>query len=191
MEYKELTDLELCRLASRGETKAIETLYKRHYELMLNFGLKYFNDADFIKDCIQDLFVKLICNPRLFSNVIYVRPWLLVALKNIIFDRLKTIKPHFPLDELPFSEISEEFIITAIREQMSDEEIDERQKVINAFNRLNGNQRMAVYLRYVKGLTHKELALMLNIKEQSSMNLLHRALTKLRRLLGGLCVLWF
>ena len=51
-----MSDKELVELASVGEMKAIEVLYSRHYELLLNFGMKYFSDIDFVKDCIQDLF---------------------------------------------------------------------------------------------------------------------------------------
>ena len=179
MEY--IDDIRLCELAASGELAAIEMLYKRHYELMLNFGLKYYNECDFIMDCIQDLFVKLICHPSLFAGVRYVRPWLLTSLRNIIFDRLKSVKPHIPLEELPFAEIDQDFFILTVAEQLSDEDIHRRQKVMDAFKHLNGNQRMAVYLHYFKGLSHKEVSIMLHMKEQSSMNLLSRALMKLRR----------
>ena len=33
-----MSDKELVELASVGEMKAIEVLYSRHYELLLNFG---------------------------------------------------------------------------------------------------------------------------------------------------------
>lgn len=183
---KHIDDIQLCEIAASGELAAIEALYKRHYELMVNFGLKYYNDTDFIMDCIQDLFVKLICRPSLFSGVRYVRPWLLASLRNIIFDRLKTIKAHVSLDELPFSEIDQDFFMSTVDDRLSDEEISRRKKVVDAFKHLNGNQRMAVYLHYFKGLSHKEVSILLNMKEQSSMNLLSRALIKLRRHLSML-----
>lgn len=108
MEY--IDDIRFCRLAASGELTAIEMLYKHHYELMLNFGLKYCNDSDFIMDCIQDLFVKLICHPSLFADVRSVRPWLLISLRNIIFDKLKSIKNNIPLEELPFADIDRGFL---------------------------------------------------------------------------------
>ena len=116
---KHIDDIQLCEIAAGGELAAIEALYKRHYELMVNFGLKYYNDTDFIMDCIQDLFVKLICRPSLFSGVRYVRPWLLASLRNIIFDRLKTIKAHVSLDELPFSEIDQDFFMSTVDDRLS------------------------------------------------------------------------
>ena len=184
MEY--IDDIRLCELAANAELTAIEMLYKRHYELMLNFGLKYSNDSDFVMDCIQDLFEKLICHPSLFSGVKYVRPWLLITLRNIIFNKLKTVKTHISLEELPFAGIDEDLFLISVSEQFSDEEMHRRQKVVDAFKRLNGNQRMAIYLHYFKGLSHKEVSVLLHMKEQSSMNLLSRALIKLRRHLSKL-----
>ena len=46
-----MSDKELVELASVGEMKAIEVLYSRHYELLLNFGMKYFSDIDFSDGC--------------------------------------------------------------------------------------------------------------------------------------------
>lgn len=44
------------------------------------------------------------------------------------------------------------------------------------------NQREAVYLKYVTGLQHKEIAEILNINEESARKLLYRAMGKLRKL---------
>lgn len=104
---------------------------------------------------------------------------------------VKTVKTHIFLEELPFAGIDEDLFVISVSEQFSDEEIHRRQKVVDAFKRLNGNQRMAIYLHYFKGLSHKEVSVLLHMKEQSSMNLLSRALIKLRRHLSKLPLLSF
>ena len=53
----------------------------------------------------------------------------------------------------------------------NDEELQLSKKLINAYKSLPENQRVAIYLRYVKGLSYKEMAAVLNINPQSSMNL--------------------
>ena len=179
--YHELLDTNLCRLAVSGDMSTIETLYRRHYPLLLNFGLKYYADVEFVKDCIQDLFVKLICHPSNFRQVEYVRAWLLVSLKNIMFDRLKVIKPYSSLDELPFNTLDEDLAAIAQSEGLDDEQILERRNLVKAFKLLGGNQRMALYLHFVKGLSHKEVAALLEMNVQSSRNLLSWALAKLRK----------
>ena len=184
-----MSDKELVRLASAGDMKAIEVLYSRHYELLLNFGMKYFSDIDFVKDCIQDLFVKLICSPHRFRDVMCARSWLLFSLRNIIYDRLKALKPHCSLDELPFIDMNEEYFLTTIDEGTGDEDIARRKRVMGVFGQLSGNQRMAIYLKYAKGLSHKEVAAIFDINEQSSMNMISRAIAKIRRLVGDFPIL--
>ena len=160
---------------------AIETIYRRHYPLMLNFGMKYYADAEFVKDCIQDLFVKLICHPALFRHVEFVRSWLLISLKNIMFDRLKSVKPSSSLDEVPFMTLEEDIMTIAQTEELDDEQVKDRRNLAKAFKLLGGSQRMAVYLHFVRGLSHKEVAALLDMNVQSSRNLLSRAISKLRK----------
>lgn len=179
--YNKLTDTELSRLASSGDMSAIETIYRRHYRLMLNFGMKYYADTEFVKDCIQDLFVKLICHPALFRHVEFVRPWLLISLKNIMFDKLKAIKPSSSLEELPFATLEEDVVTIAQAEGLDDEQVKDRRNLSKAFMLLGGSQRMAIYLHFVRGLSHKEVAALLDMNVQSSRNLLSRALAKLRK----------
>lgn len=176
-----LTDIELSCKAYQGDMSAIETIYRRHYLLMLNFGMKYYADAEFVKDCIQDLFVKLICYPGAFRHVEFVRSWLLISLKNIMFDRLKVIKPYSSLEELPFRTLDEDIVTVSQIEGLDDEQIKDRKNLVNAFKLLSSNQRMSVYLHFVKGLSHKEVAAFLDMNVQSSRNLLSRAIAKLRK----------
>ena len=154
----------------KGDTKPLEVLYKRHYELLLNFGLKYVSDEEFVKDCIQDLFVKLCSSTRL-SPTDYVRSYLLTSLKNLIFDKLSSLKSTEDINALPFD-------LTI--EDTSLEDIQMIKNLQEAYKQLSENQRMAIYLRYIKGLSYREVAAVLEINPQSAMNLVSRTLTSLR-----------
>ena len=66
--YQNIKDTDLWELVLKGDMKAVSLLYREHYELLLNFGLKYIQDEDFVKDCIQDVFVKLCTSKRLSST---------------------------------------------------------------------------------------------------------------------------
>lgn len=58
------------------------------------------------------------------------------------------------------------------------------QHLLKAIAQLPPHQKTALYLRYIKELSHKEIAVIMDINEQSSMNLTNRALLKLRALMG-------
>ena len=61
-------------------------------------------------------------------------------------------------------------------------EADERVKLLmKALTKLSPHQREIIYLYYVNGLGHDEIAEILGINYQSSKNLLSRTLSKLRR----------
>lgn len=181
----DLSDSDLAKLASEGNRSAMEVIYRRHYVLLLNFGMKYYADRDFIKDCIQELFVKLLCNPHALKNVTFVRSWLLSALKNAIFDHMKNIKQHVQLEELPLSDLSEETFLTWILTDATSDGRNTRKALLKAFKQLSGRQRMAVYLYYVKGVSHQEISAYMNINVQSSRNLLSKALSKLRTIINN------
>lgn len=176
--YQNMKDVTLWNLVLKGDMKAMSLLYKKHYELLLNFGLKYTSDEEFVKDCIQDVFVKL-CTSKRLSSTEYVRSYLLTSLKNVISDKLSSLRLTEDLNEHFFELKIEDAALESLFNG-NDEELQLSKKLVNAYKSLPENQRVAIYLRYVKGLSYKEMAAVLNINPQSSMNLVSRALTNLR-----------
>lgn len=132
----------------KGDTKPLEVLYKRHYELLLNFGLKYVSDEEFVKDCIQDLFVKLCSSTRL-SPTDYVRSYLLTSLKNLIFDKLSSLKSTEDINALPFDLTIEDTSLEVLFKD-NDEDIQmikNLQELINNCPRINGWRFIFVTLK--------------------------------------------
>lgn len=175
------TDEELWGLCIEGSKDAFEKIYKRFYPLLYNYGLKKIADGEIIKDCIQELFIKMIRNHQNLQPTLSVKSYLLKALRNTLIDTLEKQKgmedislyeDTFITDDL-FNEIfAEEKTITA----------EQSKKLIYAFQKLSSRQKEIVYLYYINELTHEEIAEALNINYQSSKNLLFRSLSKLRRL---------
>lgn len=48
--YNSLKDETLWDFARHGDAKALSVLYRRHYDLMFNFGLKYVRDEDVVAE---------------------------------------------------------------------------------------------------------------------------------------------
>ena len=140
--------------------------------------IKYVSDEEFVKDCIQDLFVKLCSSTRL-SPTDYVRSYLLTSLKNLIFDKLSSLKSTEDINALPFDLTIEDTSLEVLFKD-NDEDIQMIKNLQEAYKQLSENQRMAIYLRYIKGLSYREVAAVLEINPQSAMNLVSRTLTSLR-----------
>lgn len=176
-------DATLWYLLIEGNRKALEVIYQRYYSLLLNYGLKCTSDRELIKDCIHDLFVHLYRNKQISIDNISVRAYLLRALKNNL------------LNKLVGQERERESLDTSLFEIPTDEDLFERmfprndrdftlaRHLLKAITQLPPHQKTVLYLRYVKELSHKEIAAIMDINEQSSMNLTNRALLKLRSLM--------
>ena len=73
-------------------------------------------------------------------------------------------------------------------EQLFKDDDDSRmlgRRLVMAYNSLTYNQRVSVYLRYVRGLSYKEIAAVMEMNPQSAMNLVSRALKSLRAEMGS------
>lgn len=177
-----MNDIELWKLVLKGDSSALSMLYCRYYELMLNFGLRYTPDVDLVKDCIQDVFVK-ICSSRRLSDLTYVRSYLLASMRNIMIDRLSALHIEENIDDYAFCLDIDDAALERIF-MHDDEKLRLSRRLLSAYGMLPKKQREVLYLRYVKGLSHKEVAAVLEINPQSSMNQIHRALDRLRAILG-------
>ena len=177
-------DTTLWHLLIQGDRKALEVIYQRYYVLLLNYGLKCTSDRELIKDCIHDLFVYLYHNTRISIEGITVRAYLLRALKNSLFNKLVGLeRERDSLDTSSFEIPTDEDLFEQMFPQ-NDRDFALAQYLLKAIVQLPPRQKTALYLRYVKELSHKEIAAIMEINEQSSMNLTNRALLKLRSLMG-------
>lgn len=177
-------DTTLWHLLIQGDRKALEVIYQRYYVLLLNYGLKCTSDRELIKDCIHDLFVYLYHNTRISIEGITVRAYLLRALKNSLFNKLVGLeRERDSLDTSSFEIPTDEDLFEQMFPQ-NDRDFALAQYLLKAIVQLPPHQKKALYLRYVKELSHKEIAAIMEINEQSSMNLTNRALLKLRSLMG-------
>ena len=175
--YYEMGDKALWELLLKGDLKASEVLYVKYYDLLLNYGLKYCSNEDLVKDCIQDLFVKLYFHRNL-PKVEYVRSYLLKSLAHIIFDRYRNKKNAVSLVNLTFNVfdvVSDDF-----DESVADEDLKVMTQLKYAHAALTEKQKHIIYLRFVQKLSYKEIAAVLDINVQSAMNSVHRAIEKLR-----------
>lgn len=179
----EIDDLALWDLLIKGDQKALEILYQKYYSLLLNYGLKCNPNKELIKDCIQDLFVNLYQNSSIKTANITVRSYLLKALRNNLIYKLSSQKEEYSLDDSVFYIPENEDLFEQLFPK-NDQDVLLARRLMDAMSQLTPNQKSVLYLRYVKELSYKEIADVMDMNVQSSMNLANRALTKLRSLIG-------
>lgn len=178
--YQNKEDTELWVLLVKGDKLALEIMYRRYFPHLLNYGHTISTNEELIKDCIQDLFVNVFNNAK-FRPIEHVKSYLYTALKNNLIYKTSSVKETCQLEnvefEIPLTDDELESLFA-----YDDNYLERSLLLKEAYQKLSANQRHAIYLYYIKEMTWDEVAEILGITVHSSMNLIGRAIVKLRRL---------
>lgn len=166
----------------QGKQQALSEIFLSHHDDLFRYGLKLTGNQEMVKDCIQDLFLKLWKNRDRLKMVQSIKPYLFKSLRNHLIDSLELQKAHLPITD----ESGEHFHLTYFQEDFVTNEIvsrETRQQVLDVINQLTERQREAIYLRYFQDLEFETIAQIMDMNVQSVRNTLHRAMQFMRDLM--------
>lgn len=176
-----LSDEVLWKMLLCKDESALSLLYRRHFDSLYNYGMHLCPDKELVKDCIQNLFLALY-NLRKDSHVRNVTSYLLMSLRHNLIAALQDKRQNVGVEELNFElSISEEELFHFFGHD--DWEMKKIQKLHLSYDKLNSNQRHAIYLRFIKEMNWQEMEEIMGISTHSCMNLVGRAIAKLRHLM--------
>ena len=164
-----------------GNKEAVEQLFDIYADPMFAYGIKFISDRELVKDCIQNLFLRLMVHYQHLSEVSNVKSYLLISLRHELMRKIK--QGHalsFDEDEqLKFH--MELATAESMTEDATDDDTIRIKKVLtDELMKLKNKKKEALYLRYVQELPMSEIAVIMDMKNQSVRNLIHRAFQKLR-----------
>ena len=151
----------LWELFRNGEESAFSALFELTSDKLYRYGTKFVSDEESVKDCIQELFIKLYENrqqlPALSNPLFY----LFSSLKNLLIDMIRHNQRmvYISPEELPFH-------VQFAFGQEEDEEPDE-----------------SIKARFEE-MSYDEISQLLGINNQSARNIVHRAMEKIRSCLN-------
>lgn len=180
--FKSNQDLWQAFLSSDKE--AFACLFEEYADAMYAYGCKMTSDAELVKDAIQDVFVKLYKNRLSLRENVMIKGYLFVALKRTLLNLLHT---HATLSLEDGDGVCFKIDLLSQRFYEEDsscgccEEEETRQQLLKALDELTDRQREAIYLYYIQEIPLNELSVLLDMNYQSTRNLIHRAITKLRQ----------
>lgn len=166
----------------KDDKKALATLFELTSNRLYRYGTKFVVDEELVKDCIQELFIKLLQNqknlPYLTNPVFY----LFRALKNILINAIQEREKivYFSPQEIPFH-----VTFYYQKEDESDLSEDIKDKFEKVINLLSDRQKEAIYLRFSAEMSYDEISELLGINYQSARNLIHRSIDKIRSEIGS------
>lgn len=163
-----------------GYHSAFTLIYNQHIDMLFAYGTKMCKDDNLVKDCIQEVFIKLFERIEKIQNPDSIKFYLLKSLKNNLIDSFSLKKKIFNASE------KIEFIIEYSAEKYwIDNEINDLQRnlIKEALNALTNKQKEIIYLRYNQGLSFSQISEILDIDAGSAKKQTYRTLEKLRKLL--------
>mgnify|MGYP001470751266 CR=1 FL=1 len=161
-----------------GDEKSLGRLMNLYYKALLNYGYKFVKNDDFLKDCIQELFINIWNNRARLAVPDSIKAYLFVSLKRKI--ERDIVREPF-LEELadrlyPHVEFSPEWWL--IREESL---ALKTRNMADLLNSLPKRQREVIYLKYYEEMSREEISMILSITPQTVSNLLQLAYLHLRK----------
>ena len=151
--YKDFTDAELLQnFYSDHDNKWLGILLPRYTLLLLGVCMKYLKNEEDARDCVQQIFLKVI-NELQKYKVDYFKSWIYMIAKNHCLMKLRDQK-SFPI------ELNEQII--PVENPVNKNELVEKetllQKMQEAIRQLNREQQQCVNLFYLQKKSYAEVA---------------------------------
>lgn len=161
-----------------GNVAAFSKLYNMHVNLLYNYGCKLTTDMELLKDCIQEVFIKIYHKQSELDTVLNFKSYLCISLKNKLCDESRK-RIHLSdvaveeLDVLSSDNVEKDYITA------------ESTKHTNSFvakmlDKLSPRQRTAIKMYYIEEQKYEEICVAMDMNYQSVRNLIHRGMLKLR-----------
>ncbi len=178
---KTSTDEQLWIAMRGGDTRAFEQMYRLYSEALYRYASRFSSDEGAIQDCLHDLFCDIWTRRETLGHTDSILRYLMVALRRRII-KLHENKAVVWTDEFPLLAESD-------GDSNEDGPISPVQ-LEQALNELSAREREALYLKYYAGMNYEEMSETMQMQYQSLRNLVHRALIKMRGLLGTVLAVW-
>jgi RNA polymerase sigma-70 factor (ECF subfamily) len=170
---------ELVARAQQGDQVAYATLYEHYRPLIYRFLRRRLDGADeAVEDLTEDVFVKLYEKlDRYVDRGLPFTAWLYRIAHNQLVDYVRTLPRHYtqPIDAV--ADVPEHQAGPAYASVL------DRETLEPALARLTPEQRRAVELRFLQGMSVAETAAAMGRSEEAAKKLQARALVNLRRFL--------
>lgn len=163
----------------QGDQNAFMSLYDMYAEMLLNYGLCITSDKELVKDCVQDVFIKLISKSQ-DLQVTKVTSYLLISLRNRLLDefRRKNYMTETAVEDIRiFSTTVEDVENSYILDESS---LNNVRKVQILMDELTPRQRQVFTLYYIEQRKYEDICDIMQMNYHSVRNLVHRGMLKLR-----------
>jgi RNA polymerase sigma-70 factor (ECF subfamily) len=177
------SDEEIVGCVRAGDTDAFGELINRYEIKLKRYGARFLGRTDDIEDMVQDVFIKAYTNLQSFDTTSRFSPWIYRIAHNTFVNELRRqsrFRGFFVLDTESFfpTLVAPESSLDLVLEKESAALIEEKLSL------LGSKDREIILLAYFEELSYEAMSDILHIPISAVGVRLHRAKTKLKRLLN-------
>lgn len=171
-------DKELYKRFLNGDSKALDELIERHRKDVIYFIQKYVGDYFLAEDISQEVFVYLLQHKHVYKLEYTFKTYLFTIAKSRAINYLKRNK------KMDFIEDNMENLLSDMR-YVEDEifKNEDTAMVRKSIKKLKKEYQIAIYLVDLRGLSYKELAVVLDKSMVQVKALIHNARKRLKAIL--------
>ena len=175
---------EIIEGCARGDRKCQQIIYQKHYEKMYSICIRYSKDKDDALDILQDGFIKVFTNIKLFASTGSFEGWVRKIIVNTAIDFYRKKKQSIIYSNSEYVE--------ANAEELSEEDENDADylnistnEIMEAVHKLPPAYRTVFNMFVMDGFSHKEIAEQLGIAEGTSKSNLAKAKMNLKKNLAN------
>lgn len=165
--------------------KAFSALYEAFFDRLYIYGCNIVHDETYVKDAIQEIFLKLLQRDRETLDIQNISSYLFVALRNYLRKELyaRENKRRHQERFLEGQPLTEETTPLDLNFQGEGSFVEIVKKEVN---NLPARQREILFLRFFEGLDYKEISQIMSVNHQVVRNYAYRGMKKLRKNMEGI-----
>jgi RNA polymerase sigma-70 factor (ECF subfamily) len=180
---RDLADEDLMQLVRRGDADAFEVVYDRHSRAAFSLAYRICGDRALAEEVVQEGFLTLWRTGSRYDGARgSVRTWILRIVHNRAIDVLRrgAVRESARVEDEGIAER----VAAPERTELEFARRDEARKVRDTLEGLPDEQRRVIELAYFGGLTHAEIASMLDVPVGTIKGRMRLGLAKMRMVLG-------
>jgi RNA polymerase sigma factor, sigma-70 family len=176
-------DNNLIKKCQQGDKEAFHLLISKYHPFVYKFLVKLTGNEQVAEDLTQDTFIKLIKSIDKFdiNGKAQFSTYIITIAKNTFIDYFRKEKKFINCTSIDESYNIQDMSLN-VEEIVADKLFG--QNVMANLEDLSEEQKIAIKLKYIEGLTLKEIGEKLNIEPQTVKSRIHNGIVRLRKLIG-------
>lgn len=169
-----------------GDDSAYAKLYSLFVNKLFLYGMHFTSDRELVKDCTQDVFIKIYENRHKLKPVHNVKVYLYTSMKNALLNLLRLEVEYSDID----SETSTFHTDSSMEDQLIETErlYEQKKEIVQITKMITPRQREILYYRYIEELPYEDICKLMQMNYQSVRNLAHRAILKIRNTVKNISI---